>query len=150
MAKFADISERLVNVAQSHPLVNTVIFDTVGQEKDLYKKNIMPLFHILPQQATVENNSITIQYEIAVLNDRDVSKSLERQKIGDNSNYMQNMDTCLQILEDVLTEFQLAPTDDFILEVVDPIQPLFLHGVNQLDGWFGSINIRVPKFASIC
>lgn len=150
MAKFANISEKLVAIAQAHPLVNTVVFATVGEERDLYKKNISPLVHILPQQATVENNSIVLQYEIAVLNDRNFSKTLERQKIGDNSNYLSNMDTTLQILEDILSELQLFPTDDFILEIVEPIQPLFLSGINQLDGWFGSIAIRVPKTASIC
>lgn len=150
MAKFADIVNKLVQVSESHPLVNTVVVAVAGEERDLYKKNIHPMVHILPQGMLVEPNSIVYRFEIAVLNDRNFSKTLEREKIGDNSNALDNINTCSDILIQILGEFQLFPTDDFIFDTIPDIQILFLSGINMVDGVFTTIEIRSPKEISIC
>jgi hypothetical protein len=151
MSKFADVVNKLVTISESHPLVNTVIVAVAGEERDLYKKNIHPMVHILPQGMLIEPNSIVHRFEIAVLNDRDVSKTLERQKIGDNSNALDNINTTSEILVQILGELQLFRGDEFIFETIPDVQILFLSGINMVDGVFSEIEIRTPKALSgIC
>jgi hypothetical protein len=148
--RFANTLNKIVEIAQNHELVNTTVVAIANEERDLQKKNVFPMIHILPQEMLVENNSIVFSFEIAVLNDRDFSKTLERQKIGDNSNALQNIDTTAQILEDILGELQLIQTDDFFLEPVDPAQIIYLSGINIVDGVVTTVRVRVPKQVSIC
>jgi hypothetical protein len=109
------------------------------------------MVHILPQGMLIEPNSIVHRFEIAVLNDRDVSKTLERQKIGDNSNALDNINTTSEILVQILGELQLFRGDEFIFETIPDVQILFLSGVNMVDGVFTEIEIRTPKALSgIC
>jgi hypothetical protein len=148
--RFADTVNKIVQIAQNHSLVNTVVVAVAGEERDIHRKNLHPMCHILPQEMLVEPNSIVFSFEIAVLNDRDVNKQVIREKIGENANALYNIDTTAQILEDILSELQLFPTDDFFLEPVDPAQILFWSGINSVDGVFTTVRIRVPKQISIC
>ena len=148
---FSEILNQIVTVSQNHPAVNTVVVAVAGEERDLYKKNIHPMVHILPQGMLIEPKSLVYRFEIAVLNDRNFSKNLDRQKIGDNSNALDNINTCSEILISILNEFQLFPTDDIIFETIPEIQILFLSGINMVDGVFTTIEIRTPKnLPSIC
>jgi hypothetical protein len=147
---FSEILDQLVSISQSHPSVNTVIVAVAGEERDLYKKNIHPMVHILPQGMLVEPNSIVYRFEVAVLSDRNFSKNLERQKIGDNSNALDNINTCSEILIDILNHFQLSPSPDIFFDTIPDLQILFLSGVNMVDGVFATIEIRTSKNASIC
>lgn len=133
-----------------NPLVNTCIFGRTD-EKDLYSKNIYPLVHINPRSAGFNGAVSIFKFEVAVLDQRDLSKNfIDYDKFYD-SNIQDNLNLCYSILNDLVLHLKSQNNSDIIeLLSVSDAMPVLYKDNNILDGWFVEVAIMIPNNQSSC
>ena len=131
--------------------VNTVIVAKKGDE-DLYKKNIYPLTVINPISADFSNSRVTFYtFEIAALDQRDVSKSVPLNKFDGNDNYIDNLNITSTIINDLVNYLRLQNNDNLIeLVSVTDANKVEMSGFNLLDGWFITLKLSIPNTQNYC
>lgn len=134
-----------------NPMVNTLIFARV-EEKDLYKKNLYPLAHIIPQASpwtTQQVNQVSLQ--IRVVEQRDINKLHTNTKFEGNDNILDNLNVTHTIINDLLTYLSLQNNEDYIeLVNVSNLEPILFNDHNLLDGWGVTITLSIPNDISVC
>ena len=139
------LRERLSN----NPNVNTTLFGRT-EEKDLYKKNIYPIAHIVTTEApmNVDGRTNAVSYfsfEIACLDQRDISKSIAIDKFEGNDNLQDNLNITYTILNDLVSYLKYQNNDMGIsLYDVSNFTPLLFTDHNLLDGWYTTVTLAVP------
>lgn len=135
---------------ESNPYVKTVLFG-VSQEKDLYKKSIYPIAHIVPVSAPMgtikmRTNAVNMfAFEVAVLDQRDISKSIATEKFDGNDNLQDNLNITYFILNDLISWLKQVPNDMNIeLSEVNDFSPVLFKDFNLLDGWVCRFVLMVP------
>jgi hypothetical protein len=125
------------------PLVNTI---TQGTDiVDNVKKNIFPLAHISIISSVV-GQDVTMTFEVAVLDIRNVSKIKSDDKFVGNDNEIDNLNTCHAILNYMITKMQLKRNpDDIEVETVSELSPILMEFTNMLDGWKVNITLSIPN-----
>lgn len=141
------IKERL----QSNPNCNTVVFGKT-EDKDLYKKSIYPLAHINPVSAPMGSSQVSsFTFEIACLDQRDISKSSILNKFDGNDNIQDNLNITFTILNDLVTWLRLQNNNDMIeLTNVTDASPIIFKEHNILDGWYITITLQIRNNQSVC
>ena len=131
--------------------VNTVIVAKKGDE-DLYKKNIYPLAVINPTTADFTNSKVTFfTFEIAALDQRDVSKSAPLNKFDGNDNYIDNLNITSTIINDLVNYLRLQNNEDLIeLVSVTDANRVENSDFNLLDGFFITIKLSIPNTQNYC
>lgn len=151
MNNFYKIIELVRARLADNPMVNTLIFARV-EEKDLYKKNLYPLAHIIPQASpwtTQQVNQVSLQ--IRVVEQRDINKMHTNTKFEGNDNILDNLNVCHTIINDLLTYLSLQNNDDYIeLISVSNLEPILFSDHNILDGWGVTITLSIPNDISVC
>ena len=151
MNNFYTIIELIRERLSDNPMVNTLIFAKI-EDEDLYKKNLYPLAHIIPQSSpwtTSQVNNFTLQ--IRVVDQRDINKLHTNTKFEGNDNILDNLNTCYTIINDLLTYLSLQNNDDKIeLTSVSSIEPILFKESNILDGWAVTITLSIPNTISVC
>lgn len=151
MNNFYKIIELVRARLADNPMVNTLIFARV-EEKDLYKKNLYPLAHIIPQASpwtTQQVNQVSLQ--IRVVEQRDINKMHTNTKFEGNDNVLDNLNVCHTIINDLLTYLSLQNNDDYIeLISVSNLEPILFSDHNILDGWGVTITLSIPNDISVC
>ena len=113
------------------------------EEKDLYKKNLYPLAHIIPQASpwtTQQVNQVSLQ--IRVVEQRDINKMHTDTKFEGNDNILDNLNVCHTIINDLLTYLSLQNNDDYIeLISVSSLEPILFSDHNILDGFAVTITL---------
>ena len=135
----------------SNENVNTFIFGQLSS-RDVFKKNIYPLVHIMPSSVDFSNSQISVfSFEVACLDQRDISKQVIKDKINSNDDIQDNLNITWSILNDLITWLQRQNNDDSIeLVSVTQAQPIFLEDYNGLDGWALNLTIQLINKQSVC
>lgn len=137
----------------SNPDVNTVIFGT-NNNKDIYKKSIYPLVHINPIDApfdTIYNDSAQFTFEIAVLEQRDISKLQATDKFESNDDLIDNLNITWAILNDLVAYVNRQNTDiNMDIVSINPAQVITYQDYNILDGWALQLTVQIPNEQNIC
>ena len=125
------------------PFVNTI---TQGTDIiDNVKKNIFPLAHISILNSVV-GQDVTMTFEVAVLDIRNVSKIKSDDKFVGNDNEIDNLNTCHAILNYMITKMQLKRNaDDIEVETISELSPILMEFTNMLDGWKCNITLSIPN-----
>jgi len=146
MNNFYKATELIIQRLADNPLVNTVIFART-EEKDLYKKQIYPLAHIVPISApwtTSQVNQFTFQ--VGVVEQRDINKQQTNSKFEGNDNVIDNLNVCHVVLNDLLTWLETQNNEDRIeLVSVDSLDPLLFTDYNIMDGWVAQFTLSCPN-----
>ena len=130
--------------------VNTTLFGRT-EDKDLYKKNIYPIAHIVPVSANSTSRVSTFSFEIAALDQRDLSKKIATDKFEGNDDLQDNLNVTYTILNDLISWLQRQNNDNMIeLVSVSEFQPLLFKDYNLLDGWVVRIELQLPNNIDIC
>lgn len=146
------IKDRLkpVSMGGTNPYVNTVLFG-VSQEKDLYKKSIYPIAHIVPTSAPMgtikmRTNAVNLfAFEVAVLDKRDISNSLPLDKFDGNDNLQDNLNITHTILNDLISYLKQVNNEmNITLSEVNDFSPILFKDFNLLDGWVCRFVLMVP------
>lgn len=146
---YAITSKYLTNLFEQNKLVNTVIFGTADQT-DLNKTNIFPLAHIMPGQVQLVENRFQFQFDIAVVNMRQIKKKPQTDKIfGDN--LIDNLNESFAILAKELTTLDLQQNEfDILLESSTAAQPIIFADKNLLDGFEVTIVLSIQNEIPTC
>ena len=136
---------------EGNPNNNTVIFGRT-EDKDLYKKSIYPLTHINPVSAPMSSSQVSyFSFEIACLDQRDISKSITIDKFEGNDNLQDNLNITYTILNDLVNYIRLQNNNYNIeIEDVSEASPIVFSDFNLLDGWFITLTLKIPNNQSIC
>ena len=131
--------------------VNTVVFGRT-EDRDLYKKSIYPLVHINPTSAPMNSTQVSyFSFEIAALDQRDISKEPITDKFEGNDNLQDNLNITYTILNDLVTWLKLNNNSNYIeLESVSDASPIVFKDHNLLDGWLITVTLKIPNNQSIC
>jgi len=146
MNQFYQVVELIKSRLSENPDVNTVLFGRT-EDKDLYKKNIYPIVHINPIDAQFTTSQVVnFSFEIAALDQRDISKELVVDKFLSNDDLQDNLNTTYAILNDLITWLRNSNNPNFIeLESVQTAQPILFQDYNLLDGWVVTLSFKMPN-----
>lgn len=141
------IRERLAN----NDRVSTVMFGAFS-EADYQKKNLYPLGVINPIGSGMDDeNVITFDFEIGVMDVRDLSDDEIVDKFYSNDNEIDNLNTCHYILSDLIQYLKTQFNDDNIeLTTTTQMTPIIFDGLNILDGWSATITLQIPNPLIVC
>ena len=136
---------------EDNPNNNTVVFGRT-EDKDLYKKSIYPLTHINPVSAPMSSSQVSyFSFEIACLDQRDISKSISTDKFEGNDNLQDNLNITYTILNDLVNYIRLQNNNYNIeIEDVSEASPIVFSDFNLLDGWFITLTLKIPNNQSVC
>lgn len=146
------IKDRLkpISMGGTNPYVKTVLFG-VSEEKDLYKKSIYPIAHIVPVSAPMgtikmRTNAVNMfAFEVAVLDKRDISNSSPLDKFDGNDNLQDNLNITYAILNDLISYLKQVENDmNIVLSEVNDFSPVLFRDFNLLDGWVCRFVLMVP------
>jgi hypothetical protein len=146
------IKDRLkpISMGGTNPYVKTVLFG-VSEEKDLYKKSIYPIAHIVPVSAPLgtvkmRTNAVNMfAFEVAVLDQRDISNSSPLNKFDGNDNLQDNLNITYAILNDLISYLKQVENDmNIVLSEVNDFSPVLFKDFNLLDGWVCRFVLMVP------
>lgn len=136
-----------------NPIVNTILYART-EDKDLYKNNIYPLVHINPTMSSWNNYQSNIfSFEVGVLNQRIKDNRNDDKKLTGDNNIIDNHATCYAILNDFIQQLEVGIEDNdliYNLESVSSIEPIFYSGMNGLDGWAFTIELKVNNDLELC
>ena len=151
MNQFYLVVELLRQRLENNPNVNTVVFSRTD-EKDLYKKSIYPLVQINPTAAPMTSSQVSyFSFEIACLDQRDISKSIATDKFEGNDNIQDNLNITYTILNDLVSWLRRQNnTYSIELESVSEANPIIFNDYNLLDGWFITITLKIPNNQGVC
>lgn len=151
MNQFYLVVDFLRQRLENNPNNNTVIFGRTN-EKDLYKKSIYPLTHINPVSAPMTSSQVSyFSFEIACLDQRDISKSIAIDKFEGNDNFQDNLNITYTILNDLVNYIRIQNNNYNIeIESVSDATPIIFNDYNLLDGWFITITLKIPNNQSVC
>jgi len=151
MNKFYLVVDLLYQRLSNNENVNTTIVAKKGDE-DLYKKNIYPLAVINPVSADHSSSKVTyFSFEIGVLDQRDISKSVATDKFDGNDDYIDNLNITDTIIDD-LVGYLRTQNNDFLIELdsVSDTSKIEMEGFNLLDGWYIKLKLSIPNTQNYC
>jgi hypothetical protein len=150
MNQFYLAVELLRNRLSANYDVNTTLFGRT-EDKDLYKKNIYPIAHIVPVSAESTSRVSTFTFDVAALDQRDLSKQEITDKFLSNDDLQDNLNVTYSILNDLVSWLQRQNNDQNIeLSAVGTFQPVLFKDYNLLDGWVVQITLQVPNNIDVC
>lgn len=151
MNQFYLVVDLLYQRLSNNENVNTVIVAKKGDE-DLYKKNIYPLAVINPTSADYSSSKVTyFTFEIAALDQRDISKAPTIDKFDGNDDYIDNLNITSSIINDLIGYLRLQ-NNDYLIEIdsVSDANKVEMSGFNLLDGFFITIKLSIPNTQNYC
>lgn len=146
MGYFSSIINKIVEIAEADVLVNTVSMGSV-EDIDLEKKNIYPLVHIDVEGGSFTNGqTVVLSLVIECVSIRDINKhELDTDKVYGNDNQVDNLDTCLTILNRIWKNFYRDFAGENLTANENPnFTAITYDHTNLLDGWSLTIDIEVP------
>lgn len=96
MTELSTVSIFLIDKFKSQPLVNTITFEKTN-EVDVNKNNIYPLVNIDIVDSDPIGNILTFNYNITILQQRDIDNEINNDKILDKDNMIDNLNECYAI-----------------------------------------------------
>ena len=151
MNQFYLVVDLLKERLQNNVNCNTVVFGKT-EDKDLYKKSIYPLAHINPTSAPMNSSQVSyFTFEVACLDQRDISKAPVLDKFDGNDNIQDNLNITYTILNDLVTWLRLQNNSSGIeLDSVGDASPIIFNDHNILDGWFITLTLKIKNSQSVC
>ena len=147
MNTYYKVISYLRSYLEKNPNVNTVVYAD-GNNFDLNEKNIYPIVYINPQSAPISDNTGIRSYtfEIAALDQRDISNEYMTDKFTGNDNQIDNHNICDTILYDLYMYIKDGDNDENIeLGSASDLSVVQTPNVNILDGWVFTITLKIPN-----
>lgn len=154
MTGYYDILEKLRVSLEANPSVNTV---TEGDllEVDLSKQTIFPLSHIIVQNATFAERTITFNLNILFMDVVDFNKDDPKAEnpFRGNNNEQDVLNTMLQVANKLWSDLSRGDlyTDKYQVSGTPSAEPFVERFDNQLAGWDLTLSISIPNSEiSVC
>lgn len=131
--------------------VNTV---TTGDiyDIDLAKQSIFPLSHIIINNVTTQEQTLTFNISVLAMDIVDESKELTTDVFRGNNNEQDILNTQLAVLNKLVMVLRKGTlySDQYQLDGDATLEPFYERFDNRLAGWSATFNVFVKNDITIC
>jgi hypothetical protein len=145
MNEFYKVIDFLKGLLEEDINVHTILHG-LKSTLDISKKNIFPIAHIQVTSSNVVTGYVGFNFEVVVVDVRNVSKEVVTDKWLGNDNELDNLNTTHAVLNRLLTKLRNS-RNEFAIELNnEPVcQPIIFEETNLLDGWRTDIELIIPN-----
>jgi|TARA_R100001463_G_C3521898_1_gene220894 hypothetical protein len=151
MTGFYNITDKIKDTLAAEPFVNTVTYGSLD-DVDLNKQTIFPLSHIIVNNCSVANNTLTFNISVLAMDVVDESKEEVEDDFVGNDNEQDVMNTQLAVLNRLIAILQRGDvyTDKFQVIGAVGCEPFVDRFENKLAGWVATFDVIVENDMTIC
>jgi len=151
MTGFYNILKEIKNTLSIEPFVNTITYGNID-DIDLNKQNIFPLSHIIVNNTTIQERTLTFNISVLAMDIVDVSKEKTEDIFIGNDNEQDVLNTQLAILTRLSAILKRGTLYDnkYQLDGDVTCEPFVDRFENKLAGWTGTFNVLVQNDMTIC
>jgi hypothetical protein len=155
MRQFYNITKTIKDHLEANSQVNVVTFGDIF-DVDLNKQTIFPLAHIMVNQATIDDQTVTINLSVMAMDIVEVSKAdprSENEPFYGTGNEQDVLNTQLAVLNDLMAQLKRGTlyTDLYQLSGAPTCLPFTERFENLLAGWTATFDVILPNTEiSIC
>lgn len=151
MTGFYNVLEQIKDALNAEPFVNTITYGNID-DVDLSKQSIFPLSHIIVNNTTVQEKTLTFSISILAMDIVDVSKQESTDIFRGNDNEQDVLNTQLALLTRIsaLLKRGTLYSDKYQLDGDVTCEPFVDRFENKLAGWTGTFTIVVQNDMTIC
>lgn len=151
MTGFYNITDKIKDTLAAEPFVNTVTYGSLD-DVDLNKQTIFPLSHIIVNNCSVANNTLTFNISVLAMDVVDESKEEVEDEFVGNDNEQDVMNTQLAVLNRLIAILQRGDvyTDKFQVVGAVGCEPFVDRFENKLAGWVATFDVVVENDMTIC
>ena len=145
MTELSTVSIFLIEKFKSQPLVNTITFEKTN-EVDVNKNNIYPLVNIDIVDSDPIGNILTFNYNITILQQRDIDNEINNDKILNKDNMIDNLNECYAIATRCINNIDHNENDyDIEISRRSNISLLKDYATQKLDGVRFNISLSIKN-----
>jgi len=151
MIGFYKLTDKIRETLQAEPFVNTVTHGSLD-DIDLNKQTIFPLSHIIVNNCTVNEPTLTFNISIMAMDVVDESKLAPTDDFIGNDNEQDVLNTQLDVLTRVISLLQRGTlyTDLFQVDGAVNCEPFVDRFENKLAGWVATFDVIIKNDMTVC
>lgn len=151
MTGFYNITDKIKDTLAAEPFVNTVTYGSLD-DVDLNKQTIFPLSHIIVNNCSVANNTLTFNISVLAMDVVDESKEEVEDDFVGNDNEQDVLNTQLAVLNRLIAILQRGDVYTDKYQVVGAVgcEPFVDRFENKLAGWVATFDVIVENDMTIC
>jgi len=151
MTGFYNVTDKIKDTLAAEPFVNTVTYGSLD-DVDLNKQTIFPLSHLIVNNCSVANNTLTFNISVLAMDIVDESKEEVEDDFVGNDNEQDVMNTQLAVLNRLIAILQRGDvyTDKFQVVGAVGCEPFVDRFENKLAGWVATFDVVVENDMTIC
>ena len=151
MTGFYNVTDKIKDTLAAEPFVNTVTYGSLD-DVDLNKQTIFPLSHLIVNNCSVANNTLTFNISVLAMDVVDESKEEVEDDFVGNDNEQDVMNTQLAVLNRLIAILQRGDvyTDKFQVIGAVGCEPFVDRFENKLAGWVATLDVIVENDMTIC
>jgi hypothetical protein len=151
MTGFYNVTDKIKDTLAAEPFVNTVTYGSLD-DVDLNKQTIFPLSHLIVNNCSVANNTLTFNISVLAMDIVDESKEEVEDNFVGNDNEQDVMNTQLAVLNRLIAILQRGDvyTDKFQVIGAVGCEPFVDRFENKLAGWVATFDVVVENDMTIC
>ena len=143
MIAYSQLLRYIKSLAQSEEYINT---STMGEELDLNKSNIFPLFNVDVTGASfTSNRTVTFDVTMSALDVRSINKENNTDKFYGNDNEIDNHNATISVLNNIWVKMHRDFDKNNITASDNPrLEMITFSDKNLLDGWSINFTVEMP------
>lgn len=151
MTGFYNVLEKIKDTLDAEPFVNTVTYGNID-DVDLNKQSIFPLSHIIVNNTTVQEKTLTFNISVLAMDIVDVSKKKTTDVFRGNDNEQDVLNTQLALLTRLSAALKRGDLyiEKYQLSGDVSCEPFVDRFENKLAGWTATFDVLVQNDMTIC
>jgi len=151
MTGFYNITDKIKDTLNAEPFVNTVTYGSLD-DVDLNKQTIFPLSHIIVNNCSVANNTLTFNISVLAMDVVDESKAEVTDDFVGNDNEQDVLNTQLAVLNRLIAILQRGEVYTDKYQVIGSVgcEPFVDRFENKLAGWVATFDVVVENDMTVC
>jgi len=143
MIAYSQLLKYIKSLAQSEEYINT---STMGEDLDLNKSNIFPLFNVDVTGASfTSNRTVTFDVTMSALDVRSINKDANSDKFYGNDNEIDNHNATISVLNNIWVKMHRDFAKNNITASDNPsLEMITFSDKNLLDGWSINFTVEMP------
>jgi len=151
MTGFYNVTDKIKDTLAAEPFVNTITYGSLD-DVDLNKQTIFPLSHLIVNNCSVANNTLTFNISVLAMDVVDESKAEVEDDFIGNDNEQDVLNTQLAVLNRLIAILQRGDVYTDKYQVVGAVgcEPFVDRFENKLAGWVATFDVIVENDMTIC
>ena len=151
MTGFYNVLEKIKDTLNAEPFVNTVTYGNID-DVDLNKQSIFPLSHVIVNNTTVQEKTLTFNISVLAMDIVDVSKKKTTDVFRGNDNEQDVLNTQLALLTRLSAALKRGDLyiEKYQLSGDVSCEPFVDRFENKLAGWTATFDVVVQNDMTIC